>query len=72
MTPDESFEKWWALPTPIPDDGTTPLAKAIAKQAYLAATRATAMRCVEIAKHYPAVFDEARDIAKAIEHEFGL
>jgi hypothetical protein len=78
MTAEEEFEKWMASNTL----GLNRLEREIAKYAYIAATKRTAQRCVEICNErarYKADTRHGRDLnvavygcAQAIENEFSL
>lgn len=71
MTTEEEFEKWWDDP-----EGADIYEKKLARSAYFAATKATALRCMEICTNMPEVCDlyaaGTEECAEAIKREFGL
>lgn len=74
MTAEEEFEKWWATELKGPH-GFLDMRKANAL--YLAATKSTAARCVEICMNRSIGvtgerWDEAQRCAAAIKQEHGL
>jgi hypothetical protein len=72
LTAEEEFAKWWISVT-LKDPGFHPYNREnYARAAYLAATKATAARCVEICHDWEDDIPATAGAARAIKKEHGL